>query len=205
LFTLPDFLSSDCFYFEACGRLRGEKAREWKRPLSKIARVRLPRGNAYLRLLRGGDPPGHFHIDLAIVRYFPNSRPEINSTRGEIIQEVSRQFGQTLDVLVFGQYVTLVNDIPPGSGVVFAGSGAVVSVINNATVEVGGAHLVFRNEEFVRTIDWEIFKKDTVFVDIVARRELEVSPSYLVDLFRRLENAHATYILGRTGDASAPS
>jgi hypothetical protein len=199
--NLPDFQDSDCFYFEACGKIPGAKRREERS--QKVARIRVAKGNAYLRLLRGGNWAGHLHIDLALARYFPGSHPEINSTRGEIIREIARDFGNMLDVVVFGQYVALAKDIVPGSGVVFAGPSAVVSTINNTVVEVGGAHLVFRNEGFVRTIDWQLYRDDTIFADISARSEVELSPSYLTEIFARLEKAYATYILGRPIDVSS--
>jgi hypothetical protein len=197
---LPDLLKTDCFYVEACGKLRGAKKKERSQ---KIARVRLSKASAYLRLLEGGDPPGHLHIDIALTRFFPKARPSVNSSRSAIGSDVSRHFGQALDVLIFAQFITLVEDIQAGSGVVFGGPSAVVSTVNNTTIEVGGAHLLLRNDNFVRTIDWQLYKGDSVFVDISARCEVTVSPSYLTDIVDRLHTAYETYIIGRTVDASA--
>jgi hypothetical protein len=200
LLNFPSFKDSHCFYFEVCGKLRRARSREERS--QKIARIRTARGSAYLRLVRGGNPGGHLHVDLALARFFPTLRPEVGSTRGEIEREIAAHFDETVDVFVFAQYATAITEIQPGAGVVFAGPSAVVSTINSTAVEVGGAHLVLRNEGFVRTIDWQIFKEDTVFSDILSHCETKVSRNYIADLFARTEKAHATYILGRTVDAS---
>jgi hypothetical protein len=200
LLKIPDFQGSHCFYFEVCGQ--DSHASSQQERTRSIARIRTAKGSAYLRLLKGGEPPGHLHVDLALTRFFPKPLPEINSTRGEIDREIAANFDKNLTVFVFAQYVTRLEDIRPGAGVVFAGPSAVVATINNTAVEVGGAHLVLRNEGFVTTIDWQIFKEDTIFVDMAARSELVVSPTYLINLFSRMERAHATYILGET-DASS--
>jgi hypothetical protein len=196
----PNLLSADCFYFEACGKLRGVK--EKKERSQKIARARLPEGTAYLRLLEGGESPGHLHIDIAMTRFFPKARPEVNSTRAEISRDVSQYFGKKIDLQIFAQFVTLVEDIQPGSGVVFGGPNAIVSTINNATVEVRGAHLVIRNDPFVRMIDWQLFRGDTVFVDISAIHQTVVSPSYLSEVIDKLRSAYRAYVIGRTSDAT---
>lgn len=201
LLKIPDFQDSHCFYFEVCGKARHTTASPQERTQS-IARIRTAKGAAYLRLLRGGDMPGHLHVDLALARFFPKPQPEINATRREIDREIVPRLGETLDVFVFAQYVTRIEDLKPGAGVVFAGPSAVVSTINNTAVEVGGAHLLLRNEGFVTTIDWQVYKEDAVFVDILARSEIVVSPAYITDLFSRMERAYTTFILGGT-DASS--
>ena len=201
---LPDLVGSKCYYFEACGRLVGSKRRkEAPEPSVEIARVQLKEQTAFLRFVQGGDKgPNHLHVDLALTRAFTRKRPTINSTRAKISSEIANYNGRTLDMSVFGQFGTLSKNIPQTSGVVFAGPSVVVSTINNIVVEVGGAHLIFRNEGFVRTIDWQLYHKEMVFVDILARCEVQVTPSYLADLFARLSNAHKTYVLGRSDNAS---
>lgn len=203
MLKLPDFGNHSCYYFEACGKLRGESKR--KDRSQAVARVRASKVSAYLRLLEGGEPTGHLHVDIAVTRYFPKSAPEINATRRSIEHAVEKHFGKQIDVLVFAQFVVMLDEINPGSGVVFAGPNAVVSTVNNVAVEVGGAHLVLRNEGFIRSIDWQIFRDDTVFVDISARvDDLTVSESYLLTIFEQMDSSFKTYILGRSSDASQP-
>jgi len=200
---LPDLVGSRCYYFEACGRLVDSKRRtKAPKPSVEIARVRLKKQTAFLRFIQGAiKGPNHLHVDLALTRTFTRNRPSITSTRAKITSEIANYQGRTLDMSLFGQFGTKVKDLPQTSGVVFAGPAVVVSTINKAVVEVGGAHLIFRNEGFVRTIDWQLDQKGRVFVDILARCEVQVSPSYLEDLFVRLSNAHKTYVLGRSADA----
>ena len=200
MLELPSLLSTDCFYFEACGMLSGAKAKQERS--QKIARVRLRDGAAFVRLLEGGNSPGHLHVDIAMAKYFPKPQPQVNSTRSEISGDVSQHYGKKIDISIFAQFVALVEDIQPGSGVVFGGPSAVVSTINNVTVEVGGAHLVVRNDPFVKVIDWQLFRGDSVFVDIIAMHQTIVSPSYLSEITDKLRASYRTYIIGRDVDAT---
>ncbi|HEV7667188.1 MAG TPA: hypothetical protein VGS22_01605 [Thermoanaerobaculia bacterium] len=200
---LPDLSRTDCYYLEACGKPVGVVAQKKSLRTQKIARVRLSGANAYLRLVEGGVPPGHFHIDLALTRLFPSVRPDVNSNRSTIISDISLHLGQEYDVLIFAQFITMAKDIPADSGVVFGGVSAVVSTVNKATIEVGGAHLILRNDPFVQTIDWQLYRGDAVFVDITARCKATVSLSYLTDITGRLMASYETFILGRSLGATS--
>jgi hypothetical protein len=195
-----DLKGAGCVYLEVCARLQGVEQNE--KPLNqKIAGVRVGRVAGYLRLLRGGKISGHLHVDLALALYFPGTKPEVNSDRKAIEREISRHYGRKANLAIVGQYVTPVNEITPGAGVVFAGPAAVISTVENAAIEVDGAHLVVRNDGFVRFIDWQRYGDEAVFVDIYAQSEIEISPSYLSEVFARLNKAHSTDIRGKIDDA----
>ena len=195
---LPDLFGTGCFYFEACGKLLGSKGPRQLGP--KVARVRLKdRRAAYLRLIEGGDKDPasrHLHLDLAVVRAF-TTRPKIRYTRAAIDKSIARYFGEKVDVTIRGQFGFHLADIPAGRGLVFAGPNEALSVINGTTVEVTQAYVVLRDDDFAQAIEWQLYAGKTVFVDILARRVIEVSPSYLAELFMRISKSISLYVFGR--------
>ncbi len=203
MLDLPDFKDSHSFYFQACGQLSSGGYEEERREY--VARYKTVSGLAYLRFLAGGGKRGrHFHVDIALSRIFKGqAAPKVNSTRLTIEQEIFQRLDQPLEVHLLAQYAAPVSDVNTDSGIVFAGPSAVASTVNGTPVEIAGAHLFIRNHDFVRTIDWELYK-DGLFADVYAQSTTAVTRSYLTDLFRRAEDAFNVYILGsKTHDGPA--
>jgi hypothetical protein len=195
---LPRFEDTFCQFINLCSRIAEEPPGGLPATdLDLTSSYNATTGKALIRLLWDRDEK-HFHIDVALRSAF-GKKPPKTDTRLPQLRKVFDLFrGATVNTVVQGSYVIPITSLPPTGGLIFTGNTAIKLKVSKSEIELTGASLTFRNAE-VNHIRWDL-GKDTVFLEVFARRTGSVNDIYMRDALHSLNASVDRYILGKKGD-----
>ncbi|MEK7677951.1 MAG: hypothetical protein AAB676_19140 [Verrucomicrobiota bacterium] len=194
-FALPEIETADCKSFTACGRVvtRDKSLSKFfsgTRPL--IASVKHGRSQRFIRLCFG--EAGHLHLDVATPVYFQGRwKPKPTHTWPHIQGLLSRFIGQKIQVRAAGVFALPLEKLPRSSLVrmlsVESKSPKVSMKLTGGTFSVSGAP--------IQRLTWSL-ADDRKGIEVRLRSTLKatVNETYLVDLFRLLNESLQVLVLG---------
>lgn len=202
-FALPEIETADCKSFTACGRVVTRdkslfKLFSGKRPL--VAAVKHGRSRRYIRLCFG--EAGHLHLDIAAPACFQGRwKPKPTHTWPHIQDLLSRFIGQKIQVRAVGVFALPLEKLPGSSLIrmlsVESKSPRVSMKLTGGAFSVTGAP--------IQKITWSL-EDDGKGVEIRLRSSLEatVNETYLVELFRLLNESLQVFVLGNEKKSEQP-
>ena len=194
-FALPEIESTDCQSFTACGRVitRNKslsKLFSGTRPL--IASVKHGRSQRFVRVCF--DKGGHLHLDVATPAYFGSRwKPKPTHAWPRIEDLLNRLIGQKIQVRALGVFSVPFKKLPESSLV------RMLSVVESKSTKVsmkltGGTFSVIGAP--IQRITWSL-EDGGKGIEVRLRSTLKatVSETYLVDLFRLLDESLQIFVL----------
>jgi len=144
----------------------------------------------------------HFHVDVALRAAFGNNPPAAKTSIEDFLGKLELFKDLAAPAFPHGRFSVPLVSLPAAGGLIFVGNSAIRVDIGNAEVELTGATLTFRRS-YIRKIRWTIIKDD-VRLDVDAKRRMTtVNDGYLLEALRSLNDAVATYVLGRNADGQS--
>jgi hypothetical protein len=199
---LPQFDEPFCEFLSVCSRLERTSLPESglpEEPFEVLASYRTPAGKRYVRLTWSHGPSyHHLHVDIGLQSAFGEKAPQTTIRLTELRKRMAPFEGSKVLARLIGFYRIPLAHLPSSGGVIFTGSNAIRLRAKRTEIELTGAQLTFREAD-ISNLRWELVK-DTVLLDMEARRELTISAHYLVDAKAVLDAALSRYVLGTTLD-----
>lgn len=194
-FALPEIEKAGCQSFTACGRVvtRDKSLSKFfsgKRPL--IGSVKHGRSHRFIRLCFG--EAGHLHLDIATPAYFQARwKPKPTHTWPHIQGLLGRFMGQKIQVRAVGVFSLPFEKLPGSSLIrmlsVESKSPKVSMKLTGGTFSVSGAP--------IQRLTWSL-EDDGKGIEVRLRSTVKatVNETYLVDLFRLLNESLQVLVLG---------
>lgn len=202
-FVLPEIEKADCQSFTACGRVvTGDKSlsKLFSRKQPLIASVKHGRSLRFVRLCF--DEGGHLHLDVATSAYFRSRwKPKPTHTWQRIQDSLSRFADNGIQVRAAGVFVLPFDRLPESSLIralsVESKTPKVSMKLTGGTFSVTGAP--------IQKITWSL-ANDGKGIEVRLRSMLKatVNETYLVELFRLLNESLQVFVLGNEKKSDQP-
>jgi hypothetical protein len=161
------------------------------------ARCDTKAGTVYVRVLPGGKPGKHLHVDCARPDYFrPGRAPKPAHKEEQVLALIEQGDGAILDSRVVGVFALPLGDLPE-TGLIrsLCGAGGESAGV---TVRLTGARFTITGAPTETLRWWVNGETSELYVEVRARRRLKVAEGYLEEAFEWISAQFELFVLGRT-------